>query len=252
MKPYCNTTTYALRYSDLDFKDELTFTALLSIVQEAACMSADELGFGYEALKPKNYGFIIVNTYCEFIRPIRLGDVVTVETWPLPPRHVIFERDYRVSGKTGEVLAALASRWCLVDLENFSLLTADKMGEVHENCPYRDEKTVEVPRWKIEKLGENGREVYRTTVRASHCDHYLHANNARYADFFMDCFTMDELAARPVKSFQIAYAKQAKEGKELILRRGDFGAYSVCEAWSDGELLTQFRIDFADPAEEKA
>lgn len=244
MEPYCNRKTYELRYSDFDFKDELTPTALLALAQESACLSADELGFGYDDLRPLHYGFIIVNTYCKFERPVRLGERVTVETWPLPPRHFFFERHYRVlSGE--EQVATLASRWCLVDLNTFSLLAPEKLGETHTNCPYRADKAVEPPVWRIPKLGESGREVYRMRVNVGHCDHYLHANNTRYADFFMDCFTMDELSALQIKSFQITYSKQAKEGRELVLFRGDFEGYSVCEAHSDGELLAQFRIDYA-------
>lgn len=244
MSGYANIKTYELRYTDFDFKDELKLSSLLGIAQESACMSADELGFGYDDLRPKNYGFIIVNSYCEFRRPIVLGDVLTVETWPLPPRHVIFERDYRVTDKTGEEVAVMASRWCLVDLANFRMLTPDALLDAHANCPYRAEKSVEVPSWKIPKI-QSGREVLRMTVKNSHCDHYMHANNTKYADFFMDCFSLDELKDRRVASFQIAYAKQAKENAELVLLREDTEDGAICEAWSEGELLTQFRVRFA-------
>ena len=242
--PYCNRKTYELRYSDFDFKDELSLTSLLALVQESACLSANELGFGYDDLRPHNYGFLVVNTYCKFRRPVRLGETITVETWPLPPRHVIFERHYRVLSGEGEV-AALASRWCLVDMSNFALLLPDKLADVHARCPYRDEKTVEVPSWKIPKIAE-GREVYRMRVGVSDCDHYMHANNTRYLDFFTDCFTMEEWGKRTISSFQISYAKQAKEGKEIVLLRQDFDGYSICEARSEGELLTQFRVDWGE------
>ncbi len=241
---YCNRKTYALRYSDFDFKDELSLTALLALVQESACRSADELGFGYDDLKPLHYGFLVVNTYCKFRRPIRLGETITVETWPLPPRHVIFERHYRVLSGEEEV-AALASRWCLVDMNDFSLLLPEKLGETNEKCPYRNEKTVEVPNWKIAKLTE-GREVYRMRVNVSHCDHYLHANNTRYLDFFTDCFTMEELSRKRISSFCINYIKQAKEGKEIVLLRQDLDSYTICEACADGDVLTRFRVDFAE------
>ena len=244
MEKYCNRKQYTLRYSDFDFKDELSLFALLCLVQESAGASADELGFGYDALKKIGCGFVVVNTYCEFFRPIKLGEQISVETWPLPPRHVIFERDSRALAESGEVVANFAARWCLVDLKSFSLLTPEKLGKVHEDCPYRDEKTTTPPAWKIPRA-ENGTRIVRT-VRVSDCDHYLHANNAKYADFFMDCFTMEELKARRIKAFQIAYIKQAKEGTELELFREDSEGGSICEARACGELIAQFRVWFAE------
>lgn len=240
MSDYCNTTTYSLRYADFDFQDELRPSSLLGITQEAACMSADELGFGYDDLKPRDLGFVIVNSYCRLARPVRLGETLTAQTWPLPPRHIFFERDYRLlSG--GEEVAAVASRWCLVDLNTFALLTPERLGKAHEECPYRTEKTTEPPSWKIPRVKE-GRTVYEMQVNVSHCDHYLHANNARYADFFFDCFTMEELAARPVTAFQIAYIKQAKPGSVLTFLREEKEDGAVCEALCAGELIAQFRV----------
>lgn len=244
MDKYCHVEEFSVRYSDLDFKDELKLSSYLSFAQEAAGSSADGLGFGYAALKEKGLGFIIVSTYCRIFRPVKLGDRISVETWPLPPRHVIFERDYRI--KSGnEVLAALASRWCLVDLNDFSLLPATRLGEAHENCPYNPEKSIEVSSWKIPSAREEGRRVGGVRVGNSHSDHYLHANNCRYADFFCDCFTMDELK-RPVKEFLISYAKQAKEGDELDFFRRDDGGLTVLEARLSGEFVSGFQIIFGE------
>ena len=243
MSEYCNTTSYYLPYSYFDFKDELKPSSLLDLAQEAATASADELGFGYADLKPEGYGFIIVNSYCEFRRPVMLGERITMQTWPLPPRRVFFERHYRALVGDEEV-AAVASRWCLVDLQSFSLLLPEAMGEAHTRCPYRTEKVVQPPAWKIPHV-KDGKEIYRMRVGVSHCDHYLHANNAKYADFFFDCFTMDELRARKIKAFQITYGKQAKPGCELVLVREDTEDGAVCEVRCDGETLTQFRVWFA-------
>lgn len=242
MSIYANVKKYELRYSDFDFKDELKLSALLSLAQESAAASADELGFGYSDLKPRNLGFIVVQTYCEFRRTPALGDTLTVETWPLPPRHIFFERDYRVRDAEGEEIAAIASRWCFVDLGAFSLLTPDKLGEAHEKCPYRAEKSVEVPVWKIPRAG--GREVGRVRAANGHCDHYLHVNNAQYADLFMDCFTMEELKNRRIKAFQISYSKQVKEGSEMAIFRADAEQETTLELQVNGEICTQFRVYF--------
>lgn len=243
MSSYCNTRVYPLRYTDYDFCDRLKPSALLALAQESAGASADELGFGYEALKPLGFGFITVATHCEFRKPVALLETLTVETWPLPPRHVIFERDYRVKDSKGEEVAAIASRWCLVDLSTFSLLPPSALKEVHERCPYRAEKTVEVPNWKIARCGGEGREVAVRRIRNSDCDHYFHANNTKYADFFFDCFSARELE-RPVKAFRISYVKQAKEGDELSFFRADREHGSVLEATQGGALTAQCEIQF--------
>lgn len=245
MSGYLHRRVYSLRYTDFDFADAFKLSSLLALVQEAACSSADELGFGYADLKPKNFGFLTVNTYCKLLHPVRIGDELTVETWPLPPRHVIFERDTRVKNQRGEEVALLASRWCLVDLKNFSLLPPEALGPAHAACPYNPERTVSPLSWKFKKFEEGeGREVSRIRVTPSKCDHYLHANNTYYADFFCDCFSFEELS-RPLDSFQIAYLKQAKPQKELVFFRKDEDFSSSLEARLDGELITQFRLNFA-------
>ncbi len=246
MSGYCHTRSFALRYTDFDFRDELKPSTVLALAQEVAASSADELGFGYEALKKKNYGFITVNTYCELFASARPGDIVTVETWPLPPRHVIFERDYRIKNEKGEIIALLASRWCLIDLPRFSMLPPTALGEVHERCPYNAEKMLEVPDWKIPKLPE-GRECGAHTVTVSDCDHYFHANNTKYADFFLDCIPMAE--TKRISSFQISYNKQAKEGEKLCFFRRDEEGGAVFEARTGDALIAQFRVKFGEERE---
>ena len=244
MSAYCFRRPFRLRYTDFDFKDELSLTSLLGIIQESATGSADELGFGYADLKPKNYGFLVVNTYGEIFRQPTFGETVTVETWPLPPRHVFFERDYRVLGEDGQPVAAAASRWCLVDLDTFSLLTGEALGEANTNCPYNPEKSIAVPGWKVPRMQE-GKEVYRTVARQSLCDHYLHVNNTRYADLFLDCLPMQALEGRTLQSFHISYAKQAKEGSELALFAEDRGNELLGEVRMGEEVLTQCRFTFS-------
>ncbi len=242
MSIYCHERAFKARYSDVDFKDELKASALLSYTQEVACSSADELGFGYDVLREKNYGFLIVSTCVELKKPICLGEVFWAQTWPLPPRHVIFERDYRLLSDEGDILANVASRWCLVDLSNMSLLTGDKL-EAHAKCPYRAEQTMS-PQWKIAKLNGEGELCGKITIKHSLCDHYLHLNNARYADLFFDCFTMDELSARKITGFSIVYHKQVQEGKTVEFYRKDENAFSILEARVEGEVVTQFRVSF--------
>lgn len=242
MSVYQNTKRFQTRYTDYDFKDELKLSSVLSFLQDSAGASADELGFGDETLRELNCGFMVVNTDCRILRPVRHKEKqLEVDTWPLPPRHVIFERAYRM--RVGEEVVAVAmSRWCLVDLTQFTLLTGDKLGDAHTNCPYRAERTIENPLWKIPKITD-GKEAFRFTVGVSQCDRFHHVNNTRYADFFTDCFSMEEMS-RSVSAFQISYSKQARVDAELCLVRRDEEDCTLCEARESGETLTQFRVCF--------
>ena len=146
-------------------------------------------------------------------------------------------------GEDGQPVAAAASRWCLVDLDTFSLLTGEALGEANANCPYNPEKSIAVPNWKVPRMQEGG-EVYRTVARQSLCDHYLHVNNTRYADLFLDCLPMQALECRTLQSFHISYAKQAKEGSELTLFSEDRGSELLGEVRTGEETLTQARFTF--------
>ena len=46
MEKYQHNQTFKIKYCDVDFKDELKPSVALALMEEVACSSADELGFG--------------------------------------------------------------------------------------------------------------------------------------------------------------------------------------------------------------
>ena len=132
MKPYQYIEEYKMKFCDVDFKDELKVSSLLAYLEEVACLSANELGFGYEYLKPKMYAFMVSNIRCEFLSPVRLGERVRIRTWPLQPTHVVFGREYFLETLKGERLVNASSRWCLIDMNNGRIVPS----KVIENQDY--------------------------------------------------------------------------------------------------------------------
>ena len=51
---YRHIKSFELRYTDVDAYDNLKLSSLLSFLEESACLSADELGFGYADVAPKH------------------------------------------------------------------------------------------------------------------------------------------------------------------------------------------------------
>ncbi len=218
-KFYSCQLNFATRYADFDFQDELKVSSYLNFMQEAAGISGNELGCGSLFLWPKGWGFILTHNYLEIYKPALPNEELIVKTWPLPPKHIIFERHYEMYNKAGERVAAAVSRWCLIDLNNQKLLPATAL-ENQDYSVYDSKKTIDFKAWKIPPVSLEGIEPsFSIRIHSSACDHYIHVNNTRYADFCMNCFKIEELKNKTLKSFQITYEEQCVEGDELKFYR---------------------------------
>ncbi|MGN0808201.1 MAG: acyl-[acyl-carrier-protein] thioesterase [Candidatus Coproplasma sp.] len=235
---YCNIRNYELRYADTDFKDDLKLSSLLSFLQESACVSADELGFGYSVLQPKCYGFVILNWHIELFRAVKLGEVLTVHTWPIQPKRLSVFRDFELFCGDEKVGVA-TSRWCLVDLNNFKIL--NPVCVFDENLTYNEKRSVEVLNWKIPACNSSEC-VYSKKASYSDYDHYLHVNNTKYADFLMDVFSPDELENKYIASVDINYQTQCKFGEVIEFFRDEQDGFIIVEGRVNGQTRVQMRI----------
>ncbi len=247
MDIYQHKREFSVKYCDVDFKDELKVSSALAYMEEVACSSADELGFGYAYVKPRGYAFMVSNIACEFLSPVPLGERLTVQTWPTPPTHVIFGREYQFLSPQGEVYLNASSRWCLIDMSTGKLLHAKTLTE-QDYSTYNTARVLEGVKWKIPSFDkEGGEEKFQITIANSEYDHNMHVNNTRYADYCLNCFSVDELAVRRLKSFEISYVKQCKEGETLrFYRKEEAGEYLVQGVNERDEIVVQARIRFAE------
>ena len=237
---YLHSQNYSFRYTDADFHDIIRPASFLSVMQESACLSADELGFGYKDLQPKNIGFILSNWYVELFRPVGYNEVLTVHTWPVKPKHIIVMRDFELF--VGEEKVGVGtSRWCLVDLATFTMLPSGVIFD-DVNIQYNDFRSTNFNSWKISRA-DDGEKTYSKIASYSDYDHYSHVNNTKYADLLMDAFSVDELKGKWVSQFRISYIKQCKCGEKLSFYRKqlDDGSW-VVEGRVGDELRVQFHV----------
>lgn len=246
MGKYQHIQPFHVRFCDVDFQDVLKPSTALAFFEEAACYSADELGFGYEYVKGKNLAFILTNLCCEYFQPVRLFDRdVTVRTWPLPPTFATFGREYLLC--VGETIAARASsRWCLYDLQN-GRIEPSKRIDNQDYSTYNTDRVFEQTNWKIPAFPiEEGELRFSLLVGNSECDHNIHVNNTKYADYCFNTFTLEELSSLSLRYFSIAYVKQCKEGQELRFYRKSAGdkKYYVQGVNEADETVIRAEIEF--------
>lgn len=248
MKPYEHIQQFTIKYCDCDFKDEMKLSTALALMEEVACSSADELGFGYAYVYPRGYAFMVSNICIEFINPVHLGESVSLKTWPLPPTRATFGREYQFLNKNGEVVINASSRWCLVDMRAGKLLQS-KAIDNQDYSTYNTRRVFEEIVWKIPTFRpEEGELCYAMTVASSDYDHNMHVNNTRYADYCMNCFSIEELSIRKIKRFSISYVKQCKEKDKLCFyrRRTEDGGYLVQGVNALGETVVQASVYFEE------
>ena len=247
MQKYEHVKEFEIKYCETDFKDELKLSSVLSYFEEVAGSSADELGFCYKHLKPKNITFMLSGICCEFYQPVKQGDRVAFKTWPLPPSYVVFGREYEIlSPITNVKFCAATSRWCLIDLASGKILQSKTIGE-QDYSTYNTSRALEWNSWKIPQFAmEDGELRYSMTVANSEYDHNMHVNNTRYADYCLNCFSVDELKNSFLKRFQISYCKQCREGDCLRFyrKKNDGGCYIVCGFNQNDEMVVQSRFFF--------
>ncbi len=251
MDKYLYQKPFEIKYRESDFNDFLKPSGALSLMEEVAGNSAEELGFGYNGyLKNKGYAFMVSSVAFTFNKPVKTGETITVKTWPTPPSYVVFGREYEFYSSSGEKLLSASSRWCLIDLKTNKILSS-KVLENQDYSKYHTEKALEVEKWKIPVFAkEDGTEKYRVTIANSEYDHNMHVNNTRYADFCMNCFSVAYLKERKVKRFAVSYLKQCKEGDILSFYLKENEDCKYVQGYNQfGELVVQTEIIFENIAE---
>ena len=229
----------------MDFKDELKLSTILAYFEEAACASADELGFGYRFVKPRGYAFMVTNLTMQFTRPVSLFDKVSVHTWPLPPSYVTFGREYQLFANDDCVIRA-SSRWCLVDMAS-GKIAQSKVIDNQDYSTYNVSRALDINRWKLPSFPiEEGELKFKIKIFNSEYDHNMHVNNTRYADYCLNCFSIAELAEKTISKFSISYVKQCREGDFLRFykKETEEGALIVGVNELD-ELVVQAELVFA-------
>ena len=245
MEKYEFTKNFEVKFNDSDFKDNLKISSALAYMEEGASLSADELGFGYEVIKPRGHAFIITNTHCEFIRPVMAGETITLKSWPLKPSFAIFQREYRFLDKKEEPVLIASSRWCLIDMKTGRILPSKTIDD-QDYSTYNTERLFENVQWKIPAFDITDKKaLFTITIANSEYDHNMHVNNTKYASYCLNVFSVEELKTKRLKTFSISYVKQCKEGETLrFYKNEEDGVYFVQGVNDLGEIVVQSRITF--------
>jgi len=107
---------FNVRHYEYNSKHELTPWGLQNFFQEAACLEADKLGFGFKALTPQNIAWVLTKLQMQFVRSLKWCDTVKLKTWIVNASKITSRRDFIIYDKDGNIIAKGTTEWVIIDL----------------------------------------------------------------------------------------------------------------------------------------
>lgn len=192
-------------------------SGLLDILQSVAGEHAEILGIGYEALKEKGYAFVLARIKYDLYRPITKYSKIVVETTPLVPGRIDFDRDFEIYDfNTNELIGVATSKWIIIDLNTRRICRSSVftyLCDVREKGNYDsfDKLTIE------ESILDN---EIAYVVRYNDIDFIGHMNNTKYADALV--------FKNSVKHFQIDFLHEVKLNNVLNIKYDENNFVGYC------------------------
>ena len=190
----------------------LKMAGVLYFAQEAAGGHCKLLGVDWDTLSQRQLFWAVLRYRVEISRLPRLGEKITVETWPMPTTRTAFPRSTVAYDAEGQELFRCIGLWVLMDSQRRSMVLPGKSGVDLIGTSRGTE--LMVPGSLMPIAGEH---VTSRQVVYSELDRNLHMNNTRYMDWVADLLPGAFHKERPVRAFTVCYLDEATEGQQIDL-----------------------------------
>ncbi len=204
-------------YGDADFYRKLKLSSLFNYFQDVASHHAQNLGLGVEELLAEHgVTWVLVKIIVKMDRFPNLNEEILVETWPLEPKKLEFERDFYVKDMQGNIIGRAISSWVIMDVATRDIRKTELFpAKFPQLIPAR------AIDGRIGKIKANGQlnEVYKKKIGYSDIDINGHLNNSKYIDYIMDCFSIEKHGLYTVNTIQVNYISEAMPGDYIVFNK---------------------------------
>jgi acyl-ACP thioesterase len=227
---------------EVDAFHELALPALSGYLQEAAAAHATELGCGLDALRARGLTWVLIRQRIEVPHRIRLGDELTITTWPSGIERLLVSREFSVTCGGVEV-ARSSTAWLVLELatrrpvrpaEALDPLLRPRSEPLLPLVARLDPPAPGAAEWTFE-------------VRFQDIDANLHVNNAAYVAWALESISAERWRARRPCAVEVHYLAEARHGEVVCSRsseQGDELRHSIARR-GDGRELARLRTWWA-------
>jgi medium-chain acyl-[acyl-carrier-protein] hydrolase len=238
---------FRVRFYEAEPSGRAAVPALCRYLQEAADCHCRSLGLSLGELREAGRMWVIVRLALNVAEFPRVGDVVTIETWPTSRVDKLRAyRDFHLKDADGTVLAEAASLWLMLDAQTRRPV---RMPESVLQGRY----PVLVTPQPVESLTlEEPQTVtseQRVLVRWDDLDANGHANNVRYVEWSLETVPQEIRRDFQLASLDIHFRNEVMLGQEVICiseRTGtrDRPSFRHRLTRDDGSVLAVARTDW--------
>lgn len=196
----------------VDCYGRLKLSTLLYYAQEAAGRHSDLLGTDYETLSLRRLFWAVTRHRVQITSLPRLGQTITVETWPMPTTRIAYPRSMVAYDEQGNELFRSISLWVLMDIDDRTMVLPGKSGVTVNGALTGSE--LALPHSIVPKAMTN-QEMH--TVTYSYLDRNGHMNNTRYLDWVDDLLPSSFHRSHTAREFVICYHNEAREKQQIFL-----------------------------------
>ena len=203
-----------LKYSEIDQNLAMKPFALLNFLQDIASKNAEDWGFGYSYIHPRNYAWFLIKYHMEFEEyPFDIQDLV-LKTEPRGYNKLFAYRDFELYNQE-KLLGRMHSMWSIVDIDSRSIVPV--VTAIPDN-PYMkqfEKREDDLAFAKISTIS-NPTFVKEFEVRYNDLDVNGHANNGNYIVWAFEPLSFEFKNSHRIKTLDMIYKKEAKFGEKLL------------------------------------
>lgn len=226
--------TFSQEFRIASYQTDLTArikpSAILEIMQEMAGAHAEMLNVGRTRLLPMNLAWVLTRVEVRMARYPLSGEVISVETFPMPNRRVFFPRYFIFRDEKGETIGCAGSIWVLLDFASRRMVSG---AEIAADIP--DNRDLTAPMGMpatVEEIGGSVKELLRLPVYTD-LDMNGHVNNTRYLDWCCNALGIDTMRSHAMMQFAVNFNQEILPGQEVrtvLHQEGERFSFSGFEA----------------------
>lgn len=207
------TEKITVKYSETEQNLAMKPYALLNFLQDIASKNAEDKGFGYSTIYPKNYAWFLIKYRMEFDEyPFDIQEL-ELTTEPRGYNKLFAFRDFELK-KNNKIIARMASQWAIVDVSTRSMIPiANAIGEI-SGMPPLTKREDDLKYNKITPITDVQLEK-EFEVRYNDLDVNGHANNGNYIVWAFEPLSFDFKNKNQIKTIDMMFKKEAKFEEKL-------------------------------------